>query len=241
MKKWRTIIMSDLHLGARQSQTEKILQFLKENKSEILILNGDIIDGWALKSKGRWNNDCSKIFRKFMKRSEKGTKVIYIRGNHDDFLKPFIPFTMNNIQIVRKYVHTGVDGRTYYCFHGDVLDFVIMKMRWLAVLGGWSYDFIIKLNTIYNYIRNKFNLPYHSLANTIKQSVKGAINFVSDFEDNAKNLTKQKSYDVAVCGHIHYPKLEQDYMNSGDFCENSTCLVEDYDGKWQIINLMNPE
>ena len=241
MKKWRTIIMSDLHLGARQSQTEKILQFLKENKSEILILNGDIIDGWALKSKGRWNNDCSKIFRKFMKRSEKGTKVIYIRGNHDDFLKPFIPFTMNNIQIVRKYVHTGVDGRTYYCFHGDVLDFVIMKMRWLAVLGGWSYDFIIKLNTVYNYIRNKFNLPYHSLANTIKQSVKGAINFVSDFEDNAKNLTKQKGYDVTVCGHIHYPKLEQDYMNSGDFCENSTCLVEDYDGKWQIINLMNPE
>ena len=241
MKKWRTIIMSDLHLGARQSQTDKILKFLKENKSDILILNGDIIDGWALKSNNKWDNDCSKIFRKFMKRSEKGTKVIYIRGNHDDFLKPFIPFTLNNIQIVRKYVHTGVDGRTYYCFHGDVLDFVIMKMRWLAVLGGWSYDFIIKLNTIYNYIRNKFNLPYHSLANTIKQSVKGAINFVSDFEDNAKNLTKQKGYDVTVCGHIHYPKLEQDYMNSGDFCENSTCLVEDYDGKWQIINLMNPE
>jgi len=237
MKKWRTIIMSDLHLGARQSQTNKILKFLKENKSDILILNGDIIDGWALKSKNNWNNDCSKIFRKFMKRSEKGTKVIYIRGNHDDFLKPFIPFTMNNIQIVRKYVHTGVDGKTYYCFHGDVLDFVIMKMRWLAVLGGWSYDFIIKLNTMYNHVRNKFNLPYHSLANTIKQSVKGAINFVSDFEDNAKNLTKQKGYDVAVCGHIHYPKLEQNYMNSGDFCENSTCLVEDYDGKWQIINL----
>ena len=239
MKKWRTIIMSDLHLGARQSQTDKILKFLKENKSDILILNGDIIDGWALKSINKWNNDCSKIFRKFMKRSEKGTKVIYIRGNHDDFLKPFIPFTLNNIQIVRKYVHTGIDNRKYYCFHGDVLDFVIMEMRWLAVLGGWSYDFIIRLNTIYNYIRNKFNLPYHSLANTIKQSVKGAINFVSDFEQNAKELTKQKGYDVTVCGHIHQPKLEYDYMNSGDFCENSTCLVEDYDGKWSIIEIMN--
>lgn len=239
MKKWRTIIMSDLHLGARQSQTEKVLKFLKENKSEILILNGDIIDGWALKSKNKWNNDCSKIFRKFMKRSEKGTKVIYIRGNHDDFLKPFIPFKLNNIQIVRKHVHIGLDGRTYYCFHGDVLDFVIMEMRWLAVLGGWSYDFIIRLNTIYNHIRNRFNLPYHSLANTIKQSVKGAINFVTDFEENAKNLTKQKGYDVAVCGHIHQPKLEQDYMNSGDFCENTTCLVEDYKGKWHIIDLLN--
>jgi UDP-2,3-diacylglucosamine pyrophosphatase LpxH len=233
--KWKTIIMSDLHLGARQSQTEKILKFLKENKSEKIILNGDIVDGWALKNKGKWNDDCTKIFRKFMKRSEKGCEVIYIRGNHDDFLKPFIPFTMNNIQIVRKYVHTGIDGRTYYCFHGDVLDFVIMEVRWLAVLGGWSYDFVIRLNTIYNKIRKTFNLPYHSLANTIKQSVKSAINFVSDFEKNAKDLTKQKGYDVAVCGHIHQPKLEADYMNSGDFCENSTCLVEDFEGNWKII------
>jgi UDP-2,3-diacylglucosamine pyrophosphatase LpxH len=235
--RYRTIIMSDLHLGARQSQTDKIIKFLEENQAEKLILNGDIIDGWALKGSGKWTKDCTKIFRKFMKISEKGTKVIYIRGNHDDFLKDFIPFKLNNIRIVRKYVHTGMDGRTYFCFHGDVLDFVIMEARWLAVIGGWSYDFIIRLNTIYNYIRKKLNLPYHSLANTIKQSVKGAINFVSDFEENAKGLTKEKGYDVAVCGHIHHPKLENDYMNSGDFCENSTCLVEDYNGEWKIITI----
>ena len=192
MKKWRTIIMSDLHLGARQSQTDKILKFLENNESETLILNGDIIDGWALKGGGKWKKDCSKIFRRFMKRSEEGTKVIYIRGNHDDFLKPFVPFLLNNIEIVRKYTHIGADGRKYYCFHGDVLDFVIMKVRWLAVLGGWSYDLVIRLNTFYNYIRRKFNLPYHSLANDIKQSVKGAINFVYDFEENAKGLTKEK-------------------------------------------------
>jgi len=96
MKQWRTIIMSDLHLGSRQSQTEKILKFLNENESDTLILNGDIIDGWALKSGGKWKGDCSKIFRKFMKRSEKGTKVVYIRGNHDDFLKPFIPFNLKS-------------------------------------------------------------------------------------------------------------------------------------------------
>jgi len=235
--RYRTIIMSDLHLGARQSQTDKIIKFLDENQAEKLILNGDIIDGWALKGNGKWTKDCTKIFRKFMKMSEKDTKVIYIRGNHDDFLKDFIPFKLNNIRIVRKYVHTGMDGRTYFCFHGDVLDFVIMEARWLAVIGGWSYDFIIRLNTIYNYIRKKLNLPYHSLANTIKQSVKGAINFVSDFEENAKGLTKEKGYDVAVCGHIHHPKLENDYMNSGDFCENSTCLVEDYNGEWKIITI----
>ena len=235
--RYKTIIMSDLHLGARQSQTDKIIEFLEKNQADKLILNGDIIDGWALKGNGKWTKDCTKIFRKFMKISEKGTKVIYIRGNHDDFLKDFIPFKLNNIRIVRKYVHIGIDGRTYFCFHGDVLDFVIMEARWLAVIGGWSYDIVIKFNTLYNKIRKWFNLPYHSLANTIKQSVKGAINFVSDFEQNAKGLTKQKGYDVAVCGHIHHPKLENDYMNSGDFCENSTCLVEDYNGEWKIISI----
>jgi UDP-2,3-diacylglucosamine pyrophosphatase LpxH len=235
--RYRTIIMSDLHLGARQSQTDKIIKFLEENQADKLILNGDIIDGWALKGNGKWTKDCTKIFRKFMKMSEKDTKVIYIRGNHDDFLKDFIPFKLNNIRIVRKYVHEGIDGRTYFCFHGDVLDFVIMEARWLAIIGGWSYDIVIKFNTLYNKIRKWFNLPYHSLANTIKQSVKGAINFVSDFEENAKGLTKQKGFDVAVCGHIHHPKLENDYMNSGDFCENSTCLVEDYNGEWKIITI----
>ena len=229
--------MSDLHLGARQSQTDKIISFLDNNTTEKLILNGDIIDGWALKGNGKWTKDCTKIFRKFMKMSEKNTKVIYIRGNHDDFLKDFIPFKLNNIRIVRKYIHNGIDGRKYFCFHGDVLDFVIMEARWLAVIGGWSYDIVIKFNTLYNKIRKWFNLPYHSLANTIKQSVKGAINFVSDFEENAKGLTKQKGYDVAVCGHIHHPKIENDYMNSGDFCENSTCLVEDYNGEWKIITI----
>jgi UDP-2,3-diacylglucosamine pyrophosphatase LpxH len=237
MNNWKTIIMSDLHLGARQSQTDKIISFLDNNTTEKLILNGDIIDGWALKGNGKWTKDCTKIFRKFMKMSEKNTKVIYIRGNHDDFLKDFIPFKLNNIRIVRKYIHTGIDNRKYFCFHGDVLDFVIMEARWLAVIGGWSYDIVIKFNTIYNKIRKWFKLPYHSLANTIKQSVKGAINFVSDFEDNAKGLTKQKGYDVAVCGHIHHPKIENDYMNSGDFCENSTCLVEDYNGEWKIITI----
>ena len=237
MNNWKTIIMSDLHLGARQSQTDKIISFLDNNTTEKLILNGDIIDGWALKGNGKWTKDCTKIFRKFMKMSEKNTKVIYIRGNHDDFLKDFIPFKLNNIRIVRKYIHTGIDNRKYFCFHGDVLDFVIMEARWLAVIGGWSYDIVIKFNTLYNKIRKWFNLPYHSLANTIKQSVKGAINFVSDFEDNAKGLTKQKGYDVAVCGHIHHPKIENYYMNSGDFCENSTCLVEDYNGEWKIITI----
>jgi UDP-2,3-diacylglucosamine pyrophosphatase LpxH len=161
MKKWKTVIMSDLHLGSRQSQTDKILKFFNENETEKLILNGDIIDGWAIRSGGKWNNDCTKIIRKIIKLSENKTQVIYIRGNHDDFLKDFIPFKLNNIEIVRMYNHVGIDCRNYYCFHGDVLDFVIMKARWLAVIGGWSYDFVIRLNTLYNKIRKLLNLNYH--------------------------------------------------------------------------------
>lgn len=235
--KWKTIIMSDLHLGARQSQTDKIIDFLKENQSEILILNGDIVDGWALQNGSKWNDKCTKIFKKFMKRADEGTKVVWIRGNHDDFLKPLVPFNLNNISVVRTYVHIGIDGRQYFCFHGDVLDLVIIKMRWLAVIGSVSYDFVIKLNTFYNKIRKWLKLPYHSLANEIKKGVKGALLHIKDFEDNALKLTIQQGFDVAVCGHIHQPKLENDYMNSGDFCENSTCLVEDFDGNWQIISI----
>lgn len=237
MKKWKTIIMSDLHLGAIQSQTDKIIEFLDNNDAETIILNGDIIDGWALKRGSKWKKSHSKIVRKLMKKAEEGTKIIYIYGNHDDFMYQYVPFQMGNIDFVRDYGFKGVDGRLYYCFHGDILDFMIIKMRWLALIAGWSYDFVIRLNTMYNFVRKKLNLPYHSLANIIKKNVKGLNNFLERFQTNATNLAKQKGYDVAVCGHIHQPKIDVNYMNSGDFCENSTCLVETIDGDWIIYRV----
>ena len=235
--KYKTIVMSDLHLGARQSQTDKILKFLSENESDLLILNGDIIDGWAMKKNIKWNKKNNKIVKSILKKSKRGTEVIWLRGNHDDFLNDFIPINFNKIKIKEDHVFIGLDGRFYYAFHGDILDFVVIKARWLAVIAGHSYDFVIRLNTLYNKIRKKFRLPYHSLANMIKQSVKGAINFLDNFERNAENLTKSKGYDVAICGHIHHPNIKENYMNSGDFCENSSCLVEDFDGEWKIINV----
>lgn len=237
MDKWKTIIMSDLHLGAIQSNTDKIIDFLDNNDAETIILNGDIIDGWALKRGTKWKKGDSKIIRKLLKKTEEGTKIIYLHGNHDDFMQQFVPFEMGKIDFVREYGFKGVDGRLYYCFHGDVLDFIIIKMKWLALIGGWSYDLVIKLNTFYNFVRKKLNLPYHSLANIIKRNVKGLNNFLDRFQTNATKLAKQKGYDVAICGHIHQPKIDIDYMNSGDFCENSTCLVENVDGNWYIIQV----
>lgn len=237
MQNWKTIILSDLHLGANHSQRDKILDFLEYNTSERMILNGDIIDGWALKRSSKWTKNDSKILRKLIKKSEKGVQVIWIQGNHDDFLDLFRDLQIGNIEIVREYIFLGIDKRLYYCFHGDSLDFVVMKMRWLALIGGASYDFVIRINTFYNWFRKKLNLPYHSLAKVIKKNVKGATNFIERFEKGARKLANSQKCDVAVCGHIHQPKLENDYMNSGDFCENATCLVEDFEGKWHIIDL----
>ena len=237
MSKWKTMIISDLHLGAIHSQSSKIVYLLESNDAEKIILNGDIIDGWALKRGSKWRKNDSKIIRKLLKKNESGTKVIWVQGNHDDFLQNFIPINFFNFELCREYQFRGLDGRLYYCFHGDVLDFLVMKMRWLALIAGWSYDFVIKINIFYNWMRKKFNLPYHSLASIVKRNVKGAMNFIERFEKNAKNLAKQKGFDVAICGHIHQPKIEIDYMNSGDFCENATCLVEDFDGNWQILDI----
>lgn len=237
MQHWKTIIISDLHLGAIQSQREKILDFLENNTSEKLILNGDIVDGWALERGSKWKKKDSKIVRRLLKIYESKTKIIWIQGNHDEFISIYKNLEIGNLEIVRDYTFIGVDGRMYYCFHGDVLDFVVTKMRWLAKLGGISYDFVIYLNTIYNSIRKKLGLKYHSLARIIKKSVKYSILFVDRFEENAKKLTKSKGCQVAVCGHIHQPKIDLEYMNSGDFCENSTALVEDFNGKWIIIDL----
>ena len=190
-----------------------------------------------MKKNFNWNKKCTKIIKKIIKKSKNGTEVIWLRGNHDDFLNDFLPMNFNKIKIRENHTLVGLDGRFYYIFHGVILDFVVLRARWLAVIGGHSYDFIIRLNTLYNKIRRWFKLPYHSLANIVKQSVKGAINFLDNFETNAVNLVKTKGFDVAVCGHIHHPKIGIDYMNSGDFCENSTCLVEDFDGKWKILEI----
>ncbi len=229
--------MSDLHLGSMQSQRDKIIKFLDNNDAETIILNGDIIDGWALKRGSKWKKSDSKIIRTFIKKNENGSKLIYIHGNHDDFMSGFVPIELNNIEFLREYKFKGIDGRTYYCFHGDNLDFIVSKMKWVALFASWSYDFVIILNTLYNNLRKRLKLSNFSLANKIKRNVKGAWNFIEKFETNAKKLGKQKGFDVAVCGHIHQPKIDNKYMNSGDFCENATCLVEDYSGEWQIIEI----
>ena len=236
--KYNTVIISDLHLGSKASRRDDILDFLDKLSTETLILNGDIIDGWSLQRGSKWTKKDTKIIRKLLKISETGTNVVWLRGNHDEFLKDFISFDLGNIKIVEYWIHQSNQIR-YYIFHGDILDVFITKVKWLAYIGSIGYDIALWINRWYNRWRAWRKLPYYSISKDIKNGIKKATNFINDFEINAVRLAKGKGCHVAVCGHIHQPSLKDEYMNSGDWCENCTALVETKDGNWRLIDYHN--
>jgi len=233
---YKTIIISDLHLGSKSSRADDIIKFLEQNTCYNLFLNGDIIDGWALKRGSKWKDKHTKVVRKILKIAEKGTNVVWIRGNHDDFLDTYLGLSMGNIHITDEITYKGVDKRLYYISHGDKLDVFSTKFKFIAKIGSIGYDFALWLNHWYNFFREWMGLPYYSLSKRIKDNVKLAVNFVTDFEENAIKIAKQKNCNVAICGHIHKAEIKDEYMNSGDWCESCTALVEDSNGVWTIID-----
>lgn len=233
--RYRTIIMSDFHLGSKASRRDDIIDFLNKHECDNLILNGDILDGWALKRGSKWKDKDTKIVRKILKMAEKGTNVIWIKGNHDDFLDNYMKINMGNITIVNDLVYKGINKTKYYIFHGDVLDVFSTKFSFIAKIGSIGYDLALWMNRIYNVYREWVGLPYYSLSKAIKDGVKTAVSYIGDFELRAVKLAKDKDCYGAICGHIHSPKMTSDYMNSGDWCENCSAIVETYDGEWGIL------
>lgn len=233
--RYKRIILSDIHLGSIASRADDVAEFLDNNSCDELILNGDIIDGWSLKRGSHWRKRDTKVIRKILKLNQKGTEVIWIKGNHDDFIKDFIPFSIGAIKILDNYKITS-NNIKYFIFHGDVLDFFITKAKWIGILGSIGYDFLLWINRIYNLGRTLRGLPYYSISKDIKSGVKKATNFINDFEVNAIKLAKQNDCDVAICGHIHHAEISPEYMNSGDWVESCTALVETYEDEWKIIN-----
>ena len=233
--KYKTVVISDLHLGSKASRRDDIIKFLDDIKTDTLILNGDIVDGWALKRGSKWTKKDTRVIRKILKMSETGTEVVWLRGNHDEFIKDFIPMVLGDIVMAEDYIIQS-NGIRYYVFHGDVLDVFITKIKWLAYIGSIGYDIALWINRWYNRWRAFRGLPYYSISKDIKNGIKSATNFINDFEDNAIRLARQKGCDVAICGHIHHPAIIKDYMNSGDWCENCTALVQLNTGEWEIIN-----
>lgn len=235
----RTVILSDIHLGTPHSKAEEVTHFLKHTRCERLILNGDIIDGWRLRRDGQWTKAHTKFVRRVLTLVQKrDTDVVYLRGNHDDFLARLLPMQFERISLVEDYVHQTPNG-PYLILHGDVFDGVVKNMVFLAHLGDMGYALLLRLNRAYNWFRRLRGKEYFSLSQAIKARVKQAVSFIGKFEDQVAALARDRGCRGVICGHIHTPadKLIDGihYLNSGDWVESLTAIVEHHDGRFQLI------
>lgn len=241
-KHYRSIFISDIHLGTKDCKAEYVNNFLKHHTCDNLYLVGDIIDAWKIQqNKWRWKQSHSNVVRRILGHAKKGTKVIYITGNHDEFLRPMIPYGLNFdvIDIVNQHEHIGVDGKHYLVIHGDMFDGITRLAPWICFLGDKAYDFVLDLNNKFNWFRHKLGFGYWSLSQFLKHKVKKSMDFMFHFEDNLAQYCKKRGFDGVICGHIHRPEIKKVgdmiYMNDGDWVESCSALVEHLDGKWEIV------
>jgi UDP-2,3-diacylglucosamine pyrophosphatase LpxH/glycosyltransferase involved in cell wall biosynthesis len=237
----RTVFLSDIHLGTPDSKADEVVEFLKHLRCGKLVLNGDIIDGWALRRGGKWSNRHSRVIRKVLKMTERdNTEVIYLRGNHDEILERFLPLAFGKIKFTKEHIHTTLTGKRYLVVHGDGFDSVSTNHRWLASLGAVGYDFLLKVNRVYNLWRSWRGKEYFSLSKRVKAKVKSAVSFVDRYEELLQELARHRKCDGIICGHIHTPEDKQvgdvHYLNSGDWVESLTAIIEHNDGRMELVN-----
>ena len=236
---FKTIVISDVHLGTKGSKSKEVVRFLKQYSCDNLILNGDIIDGWQLKKSGSWKRKHTRVFNRMLKMMDcDRTKIFYLRGNHDDFLDQILPLEIGNLSILKDMVYES-KGKKFFIAHGDVFDSVTTNLRWIAYLGDIGYTFLLWINSQVNYYRRKQGLPYYSLSQYLKSKVKSAVSYIDEYEIELSKMAKAKGCDGIICGHIHKAEIKIidgiSYYNSGDWVETLSALAEDHDGNWQLI------
>jgi UDP-2,3-diacylglucosamine pyrophosphatase LpxH len=242
-KTYRSIFISDVHLGSRGCRAGLLCDFLKHNTCDTLYLVGDIIDGWRLRKNWYWPQTHSDVIRRVLTAAKRGTRVKYIAGNHDEVLRTWLNFipVLGNLTVSNREEHVGVDGRKYLVVHGDMFDSLMHATsgRWLMHIGDHLYDFIITLNNWWSLARLRLGLPYWSMSKWIKQHTKQAVSYVLNFEQLLANYCHSKGYHGIICGHIHTAEIKMInttwYGNSGDWVESCTALVEHHSGEWEII------
>jgi UDP-2,3-diacylglucosamine pyrophosphatase LpxH len=242
MRKYRSIFISDVHLGTRDCKAEALNNFLKNNSCDTLYLVGDIIDAWKIQqNRWRWKQSHTNVVRRILGHAKRGTRVVYVAGNHDEFLRPMIPygFSFGHVEIHNQIEHIGADGKHYLVVHGDLFDGITRLAPWLSFLGDRAYDVVLALNSKFNWIRHRMGFGYWSLSRYLKVRVKKAVDFVFQFEKNLAGYCKKRGYDGVICGHIHHAEIKEidgvTYMNDGDWVESLTALVEHWDGRWEIV------
>ena len=238
-QRFRTLWISDLHLGTPGCQARALLDFLKHTECETLFLVGDIIDGWQLKRHWYWPQAHNDVIQKLLRKARKGTRVIFIPGNHDEFARKYLNHNFGGIDVADEWIHEMADGRKLWVMHGDLFDGVIQCAKWLAHVGDSLYEFTLKLNRHLNSLRARMGLPYWSLSKYLKQKVKRAVSYVGDFEVAVAREARKRGVQGVVCGHIHHAEMRDIdgilYCNDGDWVESLTALAEHADGRLEII------
>ncbi|MEG3616889.1 UDP-2,3-diacylglucosamine diphosphatase [Magnetovibrio sp. PR-2] len=239
-RRYRTIFLSDIHLGSLGCQAEMLLDFLRVHDCEKLYLVGDIIDGWRLKRSWYWPQAHNDVVQKILRKVRKGTHVYFIPGNHDEFAREFISHSFGGVEVVENPIYETVDGRKLLVTHGDEFDSVIHYAKWLAKIGDSAYLFTLVLNQFLNRVRRRLGFPYWSLSAYLKYKVKNAVNFIAQYEEAVATLVKHRGHDGIVCGHIHHAEMREIagvlYCNTGDWVESCSALVEHDDGHLEILH-----
>lgn len=244
--KYKTIFISDVHLGSSNCNAEALLEFLKNFDSEILYLNGDIIDFWRMKSKIYWPQAHNDVIQKILRKARKGTKIKYIVGNHDEGLREFLHFSLalGNIELKNEDVYYS-GNKKILVIHGDQFDQVVKYAKWLAKLGDTGYTILLKTNQIVNWVRRRFGFGYWSLSAYIKHRVKSTVNFIGNYERAVGHACTDHKCEGIMTGHIHCPEIKTVngilYLNSGDWCESLSAIVEDYEGIFHLIQYKDKE
>lgn len=235
----RTLFLSDLHLGTKGCQANLLLDFLKHYDVETIYLVGDVVDGWRLKSGWYWPQAHNNVVQKLLKRVHKGARIIYIPGNHDEFMRDYVGHNFGGIDVMETAIHEAADGKRYLVMHGDHFDLVVRHAPWLALLGDGAYTLALSINTYVNAVRRRLGLSYWSLSSWAKLKVKTAVNHIGRFEEALAREAERREVHGIICGHIHHAAIHDDfgvrYMNTGDWVESCTALVEHFDGRFEIV------
>ena len=241
---FRTIFLSDVHLGTPGCQAATLLDFLRWHDAEKIYLVGDIVDGWRLKRGWYWPQSHNDVVQKLLRKARKGTEIIYVPGNHDEFLRDYLGFHAGGVEIRDRDIHETADGRRLLVIHGDQFDIVVRHGRWLAHLGDRAYETALRLNVYVNGARRRLGFPYWSLSKWAKLKVKEAVNFIGEFEHVLCNEAIRSGVEGVVCGHIHHAVIGVrngvEYINTGDWVENCTAVVEHHDGQLELIEWNAP-
>ena len=245
MPHYRTLFISDVHLGTRACQAEMLIEFLREHDADTIYLVGDIVDFWRIKRGAIWPQSQNDVLQKLLRKVRKGARMVFIPGNHDEGLRDYAGTKFGGIEIALNAIHETADGKRYLIIHGDEFDVVVRYARWLAFLGDRGYQLALWTNWPLNFVRRRLGLGYWSLSAYLKNRVKTAVNFIGDFEKSLSDEAARKEVHGVICGHIHHAASKQmgdvHYVNTGDWVESATAVVEHYDGRLELIRWLERE